>query len=52
MIVLVQLVVFLVVMSYELLYMTNKMQLLESFIINTALHVLGNSRPSSEAYKL
>jgi len=34
------------------LYVTNEMQRLEIFIINTALHVSGTSRPPSVAYEL
>jgi hypothetical protein len=31
----------------EILYMTNKMQLIMIFIINNALHVSGGDRPGS-----
>jgi len=34
----------------EFLNVTNEMQLLENFIINSALHVSGTLRPSSGAY--
>jgi hypothetical protein len=36
----------------EILYMTNKMQLIMIFSIKNALHVSGVYRPSSEAHEL
>jgi hypothetical protein len=36
----------------EIVYMTNKMQLITIFIINNALHVSGVYRPSSGAHEL
>jgi hypothetical protein len=39
-------------LDMEILYLTNKMQLVMIFIINNALHVLGIYRPSSGTYEL
>jgi hypothetical protein len=39
-------------LDMEILYMTNKMQLIMIFIITNALHVSGVYRPSSGAHEL